>query len=373
MPIQHELDDQVRDHVATVKTVAYSMSVNELAATYRDGELDLHPEFQRFFRWTPEQKSRFVESLVLGIPVPPIFVAERADAKWDVIDGLQRLATLFELMGNLRAEDGTRLSPLTLTKTHYLPAMEGCRWGGPDDDGLTLPEAVQIRIKRARLDVNVVSAGSDNDVQYEVFQRLNTGGSLATDQEVRNCLLVMANRDYFRWVKELADLPTFRSCLTLTDRALDEAFDMELVVRLLVFASKTPDQLRGIDELGAFLHREVRAQATDAMFAMDPIGQAFRKTFEYLSEHLGESSFRRYDAERSRYVGPMLVSLYEVVAVGLVGLIMDNRSLPDPTEFIGRHGELWAELAKQPYMGSGIRASTRIPETVAFGRRWART
>ena len=94
-----DLEQQILNHSKNVHTQAYSMSVGELLSMYRDGELELHPEFQRFFRWTPEQKSRLVESLILGIPVPPIFVSERNDSKWDVIDGLQRLSTIFELMG----------------------------------------------------------------------------------------------------------------------------------------------------------------------------------------------------------------------------------------------------------------------------------
>jgi len=80
-----DLDEQINKHAATVNAGSYSMSVGELVAMYRDGELDLHPEFQRFFRWTREQKSRFIESLLLGIPIPPIFVSERPDSKWDVI------------------------------------------------------------------------------------------------------------------------------------------------------------------------------------------------------------------------------------------------------------------------------------------------
>ncbi len=63
---------------------------------YTDNELDLHPEFQRFFRWKPSQKSRFIESLLIGIPIPSIFVYQREDGVWDVIDGVQRLSTIFD-------------------------------------------------------------------------------------------------------------------------------------------------------------------------------------------------------------------------------------------------------------------------------------
>jgi uncharacterized protein with ParB-like and HNH nuclease domain len=81
---------------------------------YEQGEIDIHPEFQRFFRWSETQKSMFIESILLGIPIPPIFVSQRADGVWDVIDGLQRLSTIYQLVGILKDEDGNTVEPLVL-------------------------------------------------------------------------------------------------------------------------------------------------------------------------------------------------------------------------------------------------------------------
>jgi len=363
------IDEEIQEHAASVQTTSYSMSVSELAAMYKANELTLHPEFQRFFRWTQEQKSRFIESLLLGIPIPPVFVSERPDAKWDVIDGLQRISTILELMGDLRTEEGTFLPPLVLTRTHYLPDLEGQRWPNCSTENV-LSEAAQIRIKRARIDINIVRSTSDEDVKYEVFQRLNTGGSLATDQEVRNCLLVMTNRDYFKWIKLLADHEGFNNSLSLTDRSIEEAFDMELVIRFLVFISKTPVELQRIDELGSYLSYQSVAQAKDANFQYNKFESSFKRTFNFLSELLQEDSFRRYDSGKHRYVGPMLVSIFEVVAIGLGYHILNGAELPSPELFKEKHKTLWPELGPKPFVGSGIRASTRIPQTIEFGREW---
>ena len=70
------------------------MSIGEMINLYKDDELEVHPEFQRFFRWDEEQKSKLIESLLLGIPIPPIFVAQKLNGRWDVIDGQQRLSTI---------------------------------------------------------------------------------------------------------------------------------------------------------------------------------------------------------------------------------------------------------------------------------------
>lgn len=363
------LDAQIAEHSTTVQTQSYSMSVSEMVAMYRDGELRLHPEFQRFFRWTPEQKSRLVESLLLGIPVPPIFVSELQDAKWDVIDGLQRLSTIFELMGELRDIKGELKAPLQLTRTHYLPDLEGRCWVHENAD-FRLSDAAQIRIKRARLDVNIVRSTSDKDVKYEVFQRLNTGGAKATDQEVRNCLLVMTNLGYFKWAKGLGEYPAFRDTLSLTDRALEEAFDMELVSRYLVFTTKEPADLQRIDELGAYLNYESVAQAQDADIPQKRIEDAFHRTFDFLAQNLGQDAFRRFNPARNQYAGPMLVSLFEVIAAGLGYYLSGGGAMPDQQLFIEKHHTLWTELGPKPFVGSGIRASTRIPETIRFGREW---
>jgi hypothetical protein len=363
------LEEQIAEHSTSVQTQSYSMSLSEMIAMYRDSELGLHPEFQRFFRWTPEQKSRLIESLLLGIPIPPIFVSERADAKWDVIDGLQRLSTILELMGELKDEEGNIKEPLILTRTHYLPDLEGRQWEH-DEEPKRLPESSKIKIKRARLDVNIVRSTSDQDVKYEVFQRLNTGGAKATDQEVRNCLLVMTNIDYFSWVKMLGEYPAFRDTLSLTDRAIDEAFDMELVTRYLVFIQKTPAQLQKIDELGSYLNNECVEQAGNKLLDRDAIEASFKGAFDFLAKTLHENAFRRFDVGRSRYTGPMLVSLFEVVAVGLGYHLLNGGSLQDEVAFTQNHSGIWQELGPQAFVGSGVRASTRIPETIRFGREW---
>ncbi len=101
MSLQGEIEDRRRD----IKTDSYSMSLGELMNLYQSTELDLHPDFQRFLRWTNEQKTKLIESILLGIPVPPVFVSQRPDGVWDVIDGLQRLSALFQFAGILKEKE----------------------------------------------------------------------------------------------------------------------------------------------------------------------------------------------------------------------------------------------------------------------------
>jgi Protein of unknown function DUF262 len=104
------------------------MSSGELASMYERKEIIVHHEFQRLFRWDVGQKSRLIESILLGIPLPSIFVFEKDNGKWELIDGLQRLSTLFEFMGILKDPNGKTRSPSILEGAKYLPGLHNVIW-----------------------------------------------------------------------------------------------------------------------------------------------------------------------------------------------------------------------------------------------------
>jgi uncharacterized protein with ParB-like and HNH nuclease domain len=174
------LQEQIEKSRKEIHSDGYAMSIGELMSMYDADELDIHPEFQRFYRWSNSQKSKLIESILIGIPLPSIFVAQREDGVWDVIDGLQRLSTIFELAGVLRDEEGKKLAALTLEKTKYLPAMDGKVWSSEFGD-THLDQAQRLYIKRAKIDVKIIKKESTQSSKYEMFQRLNTGGPPVAD------------------------------------------------------------------------------------------------------------------------------------------------------------------------------------------------
>lgn len=145
MSLQEEIDLKSK----TIKSDGYPMSIGELASMYKEGEIDIHPDFQRLYRWNDEQKTKLIESILLGIPIPSIFVAQRDDGVWDVIDGLQRLSTIFQFMGILRDENNNLYQPLRLQGTEYLPSLVNKVWESEnEDESLTMTQ--RLIIKRAR-------------------------------------------------------------------------------------------------------------------------------------------------------------------------------------------------------------------------------
>lgn len=247
------LQDEIELMRKEIRTDGYSMSIGEWISLYEKDEVDIHPEFQRFFRWTSGQKTRLIESILLGIPIPPVFVSQREDGVWDVVDGLQRLSSIYQFVGILTDEDDKAIDPLVLEGTKYLPSLEGKKWEDPYDPDNSFSTAQRLFIKRAKIDVTMIQKESHQIAKYELFQRLNTGGSLATPQEVRNCIMVMYNKRMYQWIRELSDLESFRECVALTDKALEEQYHLELVLRFIVFRSLSEAELRQAKDVGPFL------------------------------------------------------------------------------------------------------------------------
>ena len=364
------LDQEIGARRAEIRSDGYPMSIGELINLYRDKELDIHPEFQRFFRWSDEQKSRLIESILLGIPLPSIFVSQREDGVWDVIDGLQRLSTIFELVGILENEEGKKLPPLTLRKTRYLPSMEGKKWDD-DNPSACIGNPNQLIIRRSKIDVKIILRESSESSKYELFQRLNTGGSQLSDQEVRNVALIMVNPDAYRWIAELARDESFQSCIALSDRMLDEQYHLELVTRFLVFRNLDESELSSVGDIGDFLTDRISemVQSGDFLTKREKEETAFKSTFAWLANSLEERSFRRYDASKGRHLGGFLISAFEPIALGIgynVESYSGNMGFGKIEELVK---ELWTNSEFTSRSAGGIRTAARLRSTVPLGRR----
>jgi len=364
------LSDEIEAQRQSIRTDGYPMSIGELASLYMSEEIEIHPEFQRFYRWTSAQKSRLIESLLLGIPLPSIFVSQRQDGVWEVIDGLQRLSTIFQLMGILRTETGDRMEPLTLEATKYLPSLAGKRWEDAGSPESAFGNEEQLLIKRSKIDVKIILRESTEATKYELFDRVNTGGTPLSTAEVRSCLLIMVNRDFYTWFAGLGQDEGFIRCIALTDRAREERYDLELVSRFLTFRRRPAYELRSIgDDLGAFVTDTTIGMAQAEDFDRATEEDAFRTTFAALAEALDDRSFRRYDVQTQRFLGGFLISAFEAIALGIGFNAQANEAgLPPPDEITDRVKRMWSNPAFTRAIGSGIAASSRIPATVPLGR-----
>lgn len=358
------LENEVLEGRREIHTDAYPMSIGELVNLYRDGDLEIHPEFQREFRWKLSQKSRLIESILLGIPLPSIFVAQRVDGVWDVVDGLQRISTILSFMGELLDEERNPIDPLILERTHYLPSLANVSWANG------MPEELKRAFKREKIDVKIIKRESDENAKFELFQRLNTGGSDLSEQEVRNCLLLMLKKEAYLWLKEMSDISDFRDCLNLTERLVEEKYQMELVLRFLILA-KYDEQL-SIDEndIGPYITSQMKALMVDRDFEFAQEAELFRKVFSLLKKTLGEDAFRRYSAAKGRHEGQFSVSLYECISAGVA---FGFQSGNDADAIEKKLSEVIRQIPEIPDFAEatkhGMRGIHRFPKLVQLARR----
>lgn len=220
------LEDLIAEKRNSLKTDRLDMSFGELMSMFDDGDLFITPEYQRVFRWQPFQQTRFIESVLLGIPIPPIFVAEDGDGKWEVVDGLQRISTIFAFFGLLR--NLPEKNNFTLTPGEMVPELEGLTHEN-------IPIKLKTTLKRAVCRVEIVRWDSLEDIRYELFNRLNTGASPLSDQEIRNCIFRAYAVNLNQVLRDIAKIQEFNDLIDPSETKKEEMFLEELTLRFFAF------------------------------------------------------------------------------------------------------------------------------------------
>jgi hypothetical protein len=141
---------------------------------------------------------------------------------------------------------------------------------------------------------------------------------------------------------------------------------MELVSRFIVFRTMAPAALKTIGDVGEFLTDKTKALAQDKTFDYTKEEAAFRETFAVLASSLEDNAFRRYDQNKQRFVGGFSVSAFEAVAIGMG--YNPKTAKANPALIEKKVKVMWGDEAFTSTSGSGIRASSRIPKIVPYGR-----
>ncbi|MCY7979828.1 DUF262 domain-containing protein [Bacillus inaquosorum] len=350
------LEKEIEASINEIKTDSYSMSIGEVANLYKEGDLDIFPEYQRYFRWGINQKSDLIESIILGIPIPPIFVAQEGSGKWDVIDGLQRISTILEFMGILKKKNKNDLyTPSKMIGTKFLPSLEGKWWDNDQDENNSLSADIRRKIKRSKLDFIIIDSTANPKAKYEMFQRLNTNSSKLTDQEVRNCLMLMINSDYFEVVNDLSENEVFKKITSLTNKSMEEQFDKELIVRYIIARSINLDKIDLQNDIGSYLTEELINLMESGVADLQTYATDFINTVELLDKVLENSAFKKFNIEKNTFEGGFSISMFESILVGL----SENCNA-------WKEGEKLKELIKEiPYKEDFKHATSRGKRAIA--------
>lgn len=274
------LEGQLTVERRKVDVANHNFSVRELVRMMTDEELNVAPEYQRKFRWTEEGQSLFIESVFLGLPIPPIFVATNVGFQWEVVDGLQRLSTLLHFLGD-DLEDlkfANRHEPLALQGMEKLNQLNGKRFQD-------LPKSLQVYFGRQPLQVISLTDKSDLQVRFDLFERLNRGTVTLTAQEVRACVY---RGPFNAFLEELSQGPTFLSLLKLQRARQHDGTKAEQVLKFFAYKNYR-DQFDG--KVSGFCNRYM--EQVQESFDYKRERQVFEAAVRKLSDLCGGRPFVR--------------------------------------------------------------------------------
>jgi uncharacterized protein with ParB-like and HNH nuclease domain len=274
------LEQAVSDERKRLSSDRLDISFGELINLYKNKELIIRPEYQRLFRWSHKQRTALIESILLSIPIPPIFVAEDKNGVWELVDGLQRVSTFISFFGDLdsnvseiqykqndddledeieeEVEESTDISnKWTLNEGGLIKSLEGFNIDN-------LPVNLKINLKRAVCRVEILRGESSTSMKYELFKRLNSGGSKLTPQEIRNAIYRGVNPRLNELLLSISQRLVFKKLTQLSRSKLNELYDQELILRFFAFY-KNVDNINQNTEnfLNSFMEKTVENDQFD--------------------------------------------------------------------------------------------------------------
>ncbi len=348
------LEKEISETRNSLSTDRLDMSFGEIMSMYERNEIIIDPEFQRLFRWTDNQKTRFVESLILGIPIPPIFVAEDQNGRWELVDGLQRLSTVLSFFGMLKetSDAKSKKNNWILEKGELVNAFESYNYQN-------LPLKFQLNIKRAVCRVEVIKWNGNIDMRYELFSRLNTGGSPLTDQEIRNCIFRGFTSDFNNFLKRIAYHLDFMELVVPTERQRSELYMEELVLR---FASLYNNIHNVKQNISTHMTEFMRDAVRNSDFDYEKIENLLMRVIAILKP-IGRDVFRGVGGK-----GSFSTSLFEAITVGLA-MHIDHYENVDKEEIYRKIDLLKVDKEFEKNMGSASNNKTRIVNRVTIAER----
>ena len=253
-------------------------TIDSLYGKNKMGKLILQPDFQRQVVWDKTKASRLVESVLLDVPLPTVYLAEEQDGKVSVIDGQQRLTAFFSFIDGIWPVDK---SDFKFTGLQVYKVLNKKFFRDLDD-------STQEKIKDASIRTITFMKDSDANLKFEIFERLNTGSVPLNDQELRNCIY---RGEYMSLLKELAEDPDFMDLLGLTKHD-SRMRDIELVLRFASFHHAT--YLNYKPPMRKFLNDDMDRYRNITAKEAAELRSSFKNAVQNIRSLVGKNAFRRF-------------------------------------------------------------------------------
>lgn len=324
-------------------------SLREIYTQITDDDLDLAPDFQRSFVWGDKQQVRLVESILLGIPLPAFYFNQDKSGAHQVIDGVQRLTTLKHFMS-----DKLELEECYL---EYLSHLKGQTFS-------TLEPATKRRFAGTQIVAHVIEPQTPDEVKYDIFNRVNTGGSPLVAQEIRHCMSRSRSREFLRSLVESSNFDQVMGKFFWDTEPSGERIrnnkrmsDREMALRFCAFYTVPVDEYARASSLDAFLlqfTRLIDQQSEHSSQNMDLIKlkAVFEQSMLNCSAIMGKGAFRRWLPEAGRR-GPLNRAIFESQAIALA-----DHSLADLLPYKDAIQSAFRELFVNSYYDNAVRFGT---------------
>jgi hypothetical protein len=223
MADEKDILDQIKEQQRLISVRQISISIGELISWHEKKKILLNPTYQRKFRWDKAKQSKLIESIILGLPLPSIFLYAASHNKYyEVMDGLQRITTLLDFFSN-----GLKLQELkVLTELNGLTRDK-------------IPFPIEFDLEGSRLDLQILNQTDSDSAKYELFIRLNSGGIALTPQEVRNCILDQESAQFTSFLKKIAEDDNFETVTQLSDPKSKKGTLEEWALRFILLQDDT--------------------------------------------------------------------------------------------------------------------------------------
>lgn len=309
--IEEEQPTEILPRERRVYSDKTDRSIFELYRQYQKGNLELRPEFQRLQVWDNRKSSCLIESVLIEVPIPVIYLSEESDGKYSVIDGQQRLNAFFNFL-----ENNLKLRGLTI-----LPDLNGKRYQ-------ELLTNLQDKFENATIRIIEIRKESQVDVKFEIFERLNTGAVQLNAQELRNCIY---RGGYNELLKDLSEDKDFQFLLGLK-APHHRMQDRELILRFFTFFHNT--HLKYTPSMKHFLNKEMERYTNLSYDEEKELRKIFKKSVKLSKTVFGNNAFRRFvsgsDKDPNGYWETRKINkgLFDVIMFGFA-MYEENQIVPN--------------------------------------------
>jgi len=304
----------------------YDYSVQDIVDKIKTKDIDLNPDYQRNYVWaandeTQHKCSRLIESLLLNIPIPVIYFAEQAETlKYEVIDGQQRLYTFYRFLND----------DFILNGLEIRDDVNGKKYS-------ELAQKDRDEIRKRSIRAIVILNESDEEIKYEVFERLNLGSIQLTPQEIRNNTLRGSFNDL---LKELSERPLFKKMLNL--RLKSDQKNMaheELVLRFFAYHDSGYKRAKN---LSYFLTEFLKTNQNPSKSALIKYTNLFDITIKLVDKYLKDHAFSSFGTKTGKWTTKSNRSLYDAEMLAFSSFI-DKDIKVTPAQFKKRLEKLMAD------------------------------